>query len=419
LPAATDRTGFTDCAESHALLAGLEDFKSRYEALKSSILEERGHYYKNMQVDYDDLAADLLNGDLTDMNWVENVFNFAPSVQHMDERQGTGPLEQGKNPEEVSDTYDLAQDLRTASTGFRVSLEKLDNIDTDVEYRLAVRSLNREQRLFFNHFLFCMKRTPDQQRFHFLSGGAGVGKSVLTRAVLQAALRCYNLLPGIERGTVKVLVTAPTGTAAFNINGYTIHSALKIPCNQTLILYKDLSAEQKARLELALGDVKLVIHEEISLSDRNMLNCINCRLQDITGNKSKPFGGIHYLTVGDVFQINAAFDQYIFLDSDDDQYGPLVPNFWRDNFVLYEMQEIMQQRDARQFAELLNRLREGNHTPEDIALLKTRLLSVLPNPSAYSPIARHFLSTHKQIDNHHQTAVSLLTGYTYIISAMD
>lgn len=418
LPAAIDPANSSSCPESDAILAGSSDFKSRYEELKSSILEERALFHKNLDVDYDDLAADLRNVDLTDIDWGES-FNFAPLVQHMDERQGAGTLEEGENPDEIPDTYDLAQDLRTASTGSRVSLEKLDNIDTDPDYRQAVRSLNTEQRLFFNHFLHCMKRTPEQQRFHFLSGGAGVGKSVLTRAVLQAALRWYNLLPGVQRGTVKVLVMAPTGTAAFNINGYTIHSALEIPCIQTLRCYEDLSAEQKARLELALADVKLVIHDEISLSGRNMFNYINCRLQDITGNKSKPFGGINYLAVGDLFQIKAAFDQHIFLDSDDDQYGPLVPNFWRDNFLLYELQEIMRQRGARRFAELLNRLREGNHTAEDIALLKTRLLSLHPNASDYSPVARYFFSTHKQIDNHHRTVVPLLTGQTFQIPSFD
>jgi hypothetical protein len=55
----------------------------------------------------------------------------------------------------------------------------------------------------------------------------------------------------------------------------------------------------------------------------------------------------------------------------------------------------MRQRGARRFAELLNRLREGNHTTEDTELSKTRLLSLFPNTSDYSLVARHFFSTHK------------------------
>jgi hypothetical protein len=163
--------------------------------MKESIIKERSLFHKNMHIDYNVLATDVQAVDLTDIGWGENLSNFAPSVQHMEERQGADSSQPGENPDEVPETYAIAQDLRTASTRSRVTLEKLDNIDTDTDYRSAVGSLNGEQRLFFNHFLFCMKRTPDTRRFHFLSGGAGGGKSVLTRAVLQAALLWYNLLP--------------------------------------------------------------------------------------------------------------------------------------------------------------------------------------------------------------------------------
>jgi ATP-dependent DNA helicase PIF1 len=123
-----------------------------------------------------------------------------------------------------------------------------------------------------------------------------------------------------------VLVIAPTGTAAFNIDGYTIHSALEIPCNQNLSKYKDLSSKQKNSLETTLGDVRLIIHDEISLTGRTMFNYINSRMQDIKNKKTKLFGGVHYLAVGDLFQIKAPFDRYVFEDLDSD-YDPLCSNF--------------------------------------------------------------------------------------------
>lgn len=52
------------------------------------------------------------------------------------------------------------------------------------------------------------------------------------------------------------------------------------------------------------------------------------------------------------------------------QIESLGPNLWRDLFSLFELDEIMRQKDDAQFAELLNRLREGFHTNEHIALLK-------------------------------------------------
>ena len=51
-------------------------------------------------------------------------------------------------------------------------------------------------------------------------------------------------------------------------------------------------------------------------------------------------------------------------------YGPLANNLWMDNFRMYELTEIMRQRNDKWFAELLNRLRVGNHTRNDIEVLK-------------------------------------------------
>ena len=64
-------------------------------------------------------------------------------------------------------------------------------------------------------------------------------------------------------------------------------------------------------------------------------------------------------------------DGYIFKDMDNDEYGVLAPNVWKE----LELKQIMRQRESKQFAELLNRLREGNRTKEDIAKLKDRGIS--------------------------------------------
>jgi hypothetical protein len=244
--------------ESATILGSASEFQTRYAQIKTSIEKERTLFYKDPNICYEALVADLADDDLTDTAWGDTLTNFAPSVQHMDEREGEGLIEAGKNPNEIPDMYDLAQDIETASIGSRSHVDYIDNVEPDEQYMQSIRELNREQRLFFNHFKFHMKRRPNVQQFTFLSGGAGVGKSVVTRAVLQAAIKWCNSSPGVARGTIKVLVIAPTGTAAFNIDGYTIYSALEIPCNQNLLQYKDLSSEQKNRLETTLGDVRLI-----------------------------------------------------------------------------------------------------------------------------------------------------------------
>ena len=57
-------------------------------------------------------------------------------------------------------------------------------------------------------------------------------------------------------------------------------------------------------------------------------------------------------------------------------YNVLASNIWTEYFTLFELTEIMRQKDDKEFAELLNRLREGKHSEEDIAILKQRLLNI-------------------------------------------
>ena len=86
----------------------------------------------------------------------------------------------------------------------------------------------------------------------------------------------------------------------------------------------------------------------------------------------EPFGNIGLVTVGDLFQLQPVFDKWIF-ENADQGYAPLATNLWQKYFTMYELTQIMRQKDDKKDAELLNRLREGNHTKNDIACLKARL----------------------------------------------
>ena len=99
-----------------------------------------------------------------------------------------------------------------------------------------------------------------------------------------------------------------------------------------------------------------------------MFNFLNLRLQQIMGT-NKPFGGISVITVGDLFQLKPVFDKWIFENS---QYGynAFATNICTEYFTLFELMEIMRQKEDKQFAELLSRLREGKHSDDDIAILK-------------------------------------------------
>ena len=172
---------------------------------------------------------------------------------------------------------------------------------------------------------------------------------------------------------MKVLILAPTGKAAYNIKGNTIHSALAIPTCQSLKIYKPLDSSRLNTLRCKLGGVKLIFIDEISMVGNTMFNVqFNNRLKDFKGS-SVPFGGVSIVAIGDLFQLQPVMDGYIFKHIDNNEYGILTPNVWQELFKMFELNQIMRQRESKQFAEMLNRLREGNHTKEDIMELKKGL----------------------------------------------
>ena len=101
----------------------------------------------------------------------------------------------------------------------------------DVNFRNLVSSLNKEQKLFFYHVLHSVNVSDELLRL-FLSGGAGVGKSWLTNAMYESLIRYFNSVAGENSDHVTVTKVAPTGKAAYNINGNTAHSAFQIPANR-------------------------------------------------------------------------------------------------------------------------------------------------------------------------------------------
>ena len=131
----------------------------------------------------------------------------------------------------------------------------------------------------------------------------------------------------------------------------------------------------------------MIFIDEISMVGSGMFNFLNLRLQQIMGT-NEPFGGMSMITVGDLFQLKPVFDKWIFENSQM-AYGDLASNIWTEFFALFELTEIMQQKDDKQFAELLNRLREGDYSKDDIAILKQRLLNVRPSEDNYPMNVTH------------------------------
>jgi ATP-dependent exoDNAse (exonuclease V) alpha subunit len=212
------------------------------------------------------------------------------------------------------------------------------------EYRSMVQKLNKEQKEFLAHILHLIK-TSEEPFYSFLSGGGGVGKSHLTKSIYQAALKYYNSREGEDFRQVTILLLTPTGKAAFIIKGNTIYSALAIPASQSLKNYRHLDSSRLNTLRSLLGGVRLIFVDEISMVGNSMFTVqINNRLKDIKGSK-EDFGGVNIIAIGDLFQLQPVFDGYVFNDIQDSEYSILSPNLWKKYFRMYELKEIMRQRE--------------------------------------------------------------------------
>ena len=293
--------------------------------------------------------------------------------------------------------------------------ELQQNRISDSDYRKLVCSLNKKQREFFFHVLHSIKTKDDPLRL-FLSGGAGVVKSTVTNALYQALDRYLNSIPGENPDNIKVLKRAPTGKAAFNIKGNTLHSAFNIPVNRGFS-FCTLDRDRLNSIRTPLRKLQVIFIDEISMVGIGMFNFLNLRLQQIT-DTNRPFGGLSIIAVGDLYQLQPVFDKWIF-ERGNDVYSTLPTNIWKEYFSMFELTEIMRQKDDKDFAELLNRLREGKQTQDDITVLKSRVLKSKPGEPNYPASLTHVFSTNVLVNTHNEAVFNLSQSAKAQIDAID
>lgn len=155
-----------------------------------------------------------------------------------------------------------------------------------------------KQREFFNHVLQWVK-TKEEPIYFFLSGGAGVGKSVLIRALYQAMHRFLCSTECENPDDIRIFLCAYTGKAAYN-GGSAIASAFHQKINQN---QQGLHCDELNTFRTKYRNLKLIIIDEISMVGNRSLSLIDSRLQLLTGIK-KPFGGLSIIAVGDFFNSN-------------------------------------------------------------------------------------------------------------------
>lgn len=222
--------------EKKDIISNYISYESRYGDLLPQIEKERKLYTNDVTLE--ELGDTIEENDTWD--------DVAPNTVHNDNQDSAIGSIQSQlfscfNPGKSSVSYDIGMDLGNSRKQIGEH-DILPNVVKEEEYQNMVQNLNEKQKEFFYHILHWFKE-KDDCLYCFLSGGAGVGKSVVTTTIYHGLMRYYNSQPGGDPDTIKILLCAPTGKAAYNIKGSTIHSTFCIPIGQGFS-YKPLDSQQ-------------------------------------------------------------------------------------------------------------------------------------------------------------------------------
>lgn len=208
----------------------------------------------------------------------------------------------------------------------------------------------------FTHALDLMENT---QQCLFITGKAGTGKSTLLTHFCKTTRK-------------KPVVLAPTGVAALNVKGQTIHRFFHFYVDITP--QKILEKKAKPRDARIYKKLKTIVIDEISMVRADLLDCIDVFLRMYGPDNMQPFGGVQMIFVGDLYQLPPVVN-----NTERDVFNHIYtsPFFFSANIMqsmpieLIELDTIYRQKDAI-FVETLNRIRNNSATEDDLLLLNTR-----------------------------------------------
>ena len=207
------------------------------------------------------------------------------------------------------------------------------------------------------------------RRSLFLTGKAGTGKSTFLRYIAANTKK-------------KHVVLAPTGIAAINAGGVTLHSFFKLPFHPLLpndVQYsvRNLRKTLKYNSEKIkiIRELELIIIDEISMVRADIIDFIDKVLRVYSHNMREPFGGKQLLLVGDIFQLEP-----VVKEDDRQLLQPFYPSafffdakvFQQVQPVAIELKKIYRQTDPT-FIHLLDNIRTSQITDADLTLLNSRV----------------------------------------------
>ena len=238
----------------------------------------------------------------------------------------------------------------------------------------------------------------------FLTGKAGTGKTTFLKTI-------------VEKSRKRPIVVAPTGVAAINAGGVTIHSFFQLPFTPYVPGAKleskfDFGREKRK----IIASIDLLIIDEISMVRADLLDAIDTVLRRFRDHY-QPFGGVQLLMIGDLAQLTPVVtpeDEQILKSYYDTPYFFGSKALQQIDYVTIQLDHVYRQQDMS-FIEILNQIREGHPSQETLEQLNARCQpTFIPKPE--EPYIR--LTTHNQLANYYnESELKKLKDRSYLFHA--
>ena len=395
-----------------------ETYEEMFNQLSHIVLPIISQFEKLTQ-DLDEAWKSMQEHGYPDDAWADIAPNQEPSRREEDEELRNALEIFRDNAQEIpeEDIPDFSPNQTAAATSrYQVESRRTSSY-SQIEQKSRLRNMNYQQAQIF-HFIRTwahMKEHVDTVKpfYIFLTGGAGTGKSFTIKTIDHELNRILTRTSRNPDLPVALLVSY-TGTAAFNINGQTIHSAFSINRGMSKVLPEDSANTLRSNLQ----DLQLLIIDEVSMVPADLLDLIHCRLQQIKQPfaSSAYFGNVSILAVGDFYQIPPVAKKSLLSNNTS------LTDLW-GLFHIWELTEVVRQKGDQEFISLLNRLRLRRKnealTSEDEKFLKSHIVS--KNDPNYPRDELHIAPLHRQLNEHNDFMLTQMseTHTMYNIEAAD
>jgi len=220
--------------------------------------------------------------------------------------------------------------------------------------------------------------------------------------------------PGDNPGHPYILKLAYTGTAAANIKGKILHSALAFNFGNAYMSLNDKARDEK---RICLQNLTFLVIDEYSFIDADLLYKLDLRLKEVKQRTYLDFGGVAVIFFGDILQLKPVRARYICEEPINENYllGHMISPLWL-KFDVILLTTNHRQGEDHIFADLLNRAREGILTDDDVKLLETRV-----RPKNHPDIPRNTLTVtciNKKVNAINEEMQMLLDTQEFSFDAM-